>query len=590
MIAAAVLPLAGREPSRAVALAGVLAILIGVFLIAGRVFRLGFVTGLLSKPIRVGYLNGIALAVIVSQLPSCSESRFRAVHCRRMPCATAEAVSAGCHESGGARVGVASVAIIVAGRFLPWKVPSVLLAVAASIAAAAALGLKDAMPMVGALPQGLPAPALGGVTTEDVVGLLGPAAGIALIAFADTSTLSKSLASRGGVHTSGNQEMGALGIANVASGRAGRVPGVWQFVTNTHRARRRGANSPQRHRGGRTGGRVHVAAPGVTAFLPTATLAAVVIVAAASLVDVKTLLRLVRMSRMETALLVTTFLGVAFVGVLQGIVMAIALSLMAFVRRAWDPYRTELASLEDVPGYHDLSRHPEGQRVPGLVIARFDAPLFFANGEVFAEHIRSLVADAPGPVKCVIVASEADHGPGHHGPGRSRASSTTNWPGQGVSLVFAEMKGPVKDRLIRFGASSRFGAGPFLSHGQQRGEKLQADVRPLTYAEVSGITSIRDPGPVTTRTRSAETPSSARASRSASSSAAPSVGAAASVSLEGPPSAFLQTVTLAPVASAAARASASGSPPSPGSPSRLSASDGRAAAARTRSCRHTAKW
>lgn len=461
MIAAAVLPLAGRDPAHAVALAGVLAILIGVFLIAGRIFRLGFVTGLLSKPIRVGYLNGIALAVMVSQLPRLLGISVTGDSLTARATETADAILRGTANPVALLFGVATLAIIVAGRYLPWKVPGVLLAVAASIAAAAALGLKDAMPMVGALPTGLPAPALGGLTFGDIAGLIGPAAGIALIAFADTSTLSKSLAGRRGVHTSGNQEMGALGIANVATGMLGGFP-VCGSSSRTPIALDAGARTP-------FSGIVAaalvvvfmVAVPEVTAFLPTTTLAAVVIVAAASLVDVKTLLRLVRMSKMETALLLTTFLGVAFVGVLQGIIIAIALSLIAFVRRAWDPYRTELASLEDVPGYHDLSRHPEGQRVPGLVIARFDAPLFFANGEVFAEHIRGLVANAPGAVKCVIVAAEAI----------TDLDTTAlddlvelddELAGQGISLVFAELKGPVKDRLLKFGVSSRFGPDHFF--------------------------------------------------------------------------------------------------------------------------------
>ncbi|KQR68527.1 transporter [Arthrobacter sp. Leaf337] len=461
MIAAALLPLAGRDPAHAVALAGVLAILIGIFLVAGRIFRLGFITGLLSKPIRVGYLNGIALAIMVSQLPRLLGITVSGDTLPAKATETVEAVLRGAANPVALLFGVATVAIIVAGRFLPWKVPGVLLAVAASIAAAAALDLKDAMPMVGALPPGLPAPALAGITMHDVVGLIGPAAGIALIAFADTSTLSKSLAGRRGIHTSGNQEMGALGIANVASGMLGGFP-VCGSSSRTPIALDAGARTP-------FSGIVAallvvvfmVAAPEVTAFLPTTTLAAVVIVAAASLVDFKTMLRLVRMSRMETALLIATFLGVAFVGVLQGIVIAIGLSLIAFVRRAWDPYRTELASLEDVPGYHDLSRHPEGQRVPGLVIARFDAPLFFANGAVFAEHIRHLVANAPGPVKWVIVASEAI----------TDLDTTAlddlvelddELAGQGISLVFAELKGPVKDRLLKFGVSSRFGPDHFF--------------------------------------------------------------------------------------------------------------------------------
>lgn len=461
MIAAALLPLAGREPSHAVALAGILAILIGVFLIAGGIFRLGFVTGLLSKPIRVGYLNGIALAVIVSQLPRLLGISVSDGSIPGKVAATAEAVLRGAANPVAILFGVATLAIIIAARFLPWKVPGVLLAVAASIAVAAALKLEDALPMVGALPSGLPSPALGGVSMDDVIALVGPAAGIALIAFADTSALSKSLAGRRGLRTSGDQEMGALGIANVASGLLGGFP-VCGSSSRTPIALDAGARTP-------FSGIVAaalvvvfmVAAPGVTAFLPTTTLAAVVIVAAASLVDVKTLLRLVRMSRTETALLIATFLGVAFVGVLQGIVIAIALSLIAFVRRAWDPYRTELASIDDVPGYHDLSRHPEGQRVPGLVIARFDAPLFFANGEVFAEHIRSLVASAPGPVRWVIVAAE---------PITDLDTTALDELVQlddelaqrGTSLVFAEMKGPIKDRLIRFGVSARFGPDHFF--------------------------------------------------------------------------------------------------------------------------------
>jgi high affinity sulfate transporter 1 len=460
MIAAVVLPLAAREPARAVALAGVLAILIGVFLLAGRIFKLGFVTGLLSKPIRVGYLNGIALTVIVSQLPRLLGISVPGDSLPEKVAATAEAILKGAASPVAIVFGLATMAVIIAGRILQWKVPGVLLAVSATLAVTAALNLQDALPMVGALPSGLPSPALGGATMHDVIGLMGPAAGIALIAFADTSTLSKSLAGSRGVHTSGNQEMGALGIANVASGLFGGFP-VCGSSSRTPIALDAGARTPFSGVVAAAAVLVFmVAAPNVTAYLPTTTLAAVVIVAASSLIDVKTLLRLVRMSRTETALLITTFLGVAFVGVLQGILIAIALSLIAFIRRAWDPYRTELASVEDIPGYHDLSRHPEGQRIPGLVIARFDAPLFFANGEVFAEHIRNLVAHAPGRVHWVIVASEAI----------TDLDTTAlddivelddELAQQGISLVFAEMKGPVKDRLIRFGASSRFGPDHF---------------------------------------------------------------------------------------------------------------------------------
>lgn len=460
MIAAAVLPLAGKDPDHAVALAGVLALLIGGLLLAGRIFKLGFVTSLLSKPIRVGYLNGIALAIMLSQLPKLLGIPAPAGSLVDTATGTAQAVAGGAVSTLALLFGAGTIAVIVACRFLPWKLPGVLIAVVAATAMTAALNLTTALPTVGALPRGLPVPALGGVSLEDVLALLGPAAGIALIAFADTSVLSKSLAARSGLQVNGNQEMGALGVANVASGLFGGFP-ISGSTSRTPIALEAGAKSP-------LGGVVAailvvlfmILAPGVTTYLPSTVLAGVVMVAAASILDLRTLRRLLRMSRTEAALLVATFLGVAFVGVLQGIVVAIGLSLIAFVLRALDPYRTELGSVGDVPGYHDLSRHPEGQRIPGLVIARFDAPLFFANGAVFTEHIRTLVANAPKPVRWVIVASEAITGLDTTALD-DLVALDDELAKRGISMVFAEMKGPIKDRLIKFGVSSRFGRDHF---------------------------------------------------------------------------------------------------------------------------------
>lgn len=460
MIAAAILPLAGKDPDHAVALAGVLALLIGGLLLAGRVLKLGFVTGLLSKPIRVGYLNGIALAIMLSQLPKLLGIPATGGSLVDSAAGTARAVAQGATDPLAALFGVGTIAVIVACRFLPWKLPGVLIAVVAATVLTAVLNLTTAIPTVGALPRGLPVPAIGGVSPDEVLTLLGPAAGIALIAFADTSVLSKSLAARQGGQVDGNQEMGALGVANVASGLFSGFP-ISGSASRTPIALEAGAKSPL---GGVVAAILVVAfmlvAPGVTTFLPSSVLAGVVIVAAASILDVKTLFRLLRMSRTEAALLVATFLGVAFVGVLEGIVVAIGLSLIAFVSRALDPYRTELGSVGDIPGYHDLSRHPEGQRVPGLVIARFDAPLFFANGAVFTEHIRTLVASAVEPVRWVIVASEAITGLDTTALD-DLVALDDELAKRGISLVFAEMKGPIKDRLIRFGVSSRFGPDHF---------------------------------------------------------------------------------------------------------------------------------
>src|SRR5665647_180274 len=213
MIAAAILPLALARSERAVALAGLLALMMGLILIAGRALRLGFITGLLSKPIRVGYLNGIALVVIATQLPKLLGMSVRGGSVWDYLGQTARGLSEGAANGPALLIGVASLGVIVLSRVLGSKVPAALLAVVGSAIATAVLGSEGALPVVGALPSGLTAPALWGLGLRDVAALLGPATGIALIAFADTTVLSRALATRHGYTVDGSQEMGALGIA-----------------------------------------------------------------------------------------------------------------------------------------------------------------------------------------------------------------------------------------------------------------------------------------------------------------------------------------------------------------------------------------
>jgi len=161
------------------------------------------------------------------------------------------------------------------------------------------------------------------------------------------------------------------------------------------------------------------------------------------------------MSRTETALSLAALLGVALVGVLQGIVIAVALSFIAFVNQAWRPYRTELVRVDGLKGYHDIERHPEGQRIPGLVIARFDAPLFFANGGIFDDYLRSIVDAAPQPVRWVVIAAEPITGVDTTAMDELIELDDHLERNQ-IALRFAGMKGPVKDRLIRLGLGERF--------------------------------------------------------------------------------------------------------------------------------------
>lgn len=460
IIGAAVLPLAAGDIERTVALAGLLAILMGIILVLGGIFRLGFVTDLLSKPIRTGYLNGIALVVVAGQIPKLlgfsvdSDALVGDIR------GVVTGVADGAVEAGPAVIGIVSLSVIVGLRILGKGAAGVLVAVIGSMVTVAILGWQDSIPVVGALPQGLPAPALGGLTWGDVGSLIGPALGIALIAFADTGVLSRVFAARHGETVSGSDEMRAVGLSNVASGLFGGFP-VSASSSRTPVAEQAGARTQLT---GVVGALAIVGfvlvAPGLTDLLPSSALAAVVIVAASSLVDVRTVFELLRVDPVEGVLSVAAFLGVAFVGVLEGIVIAIGLSLVAFVNQAWRPYRAELGRIEGVRGYHDLTRNPHGHRIDGIVIVRFDAPLFFANGGMFGDYVRSSIRQGDEPVRYVILAAEPI----------TRIDSTAldefvqlddHLESAGIELVIAEMKGPVRDRLMRYGLGERFGPERF---------------------------------------------------------------------------------------------------------------------------------
>jgi MFS superfamily sulfate permease-like transporter len=357
-------------------------------------------------------------------------------------------------------LGLASLALIWVPRRLSWKVPGVLIAVVVSCLAVAVLGLQERVKVTGALPQGLPAPALGGIGWADVLALLPAAAAIALIVFVDTGTLSQSLAAAGDRRVSGNHEMAALGAANAASGLLGGFP-ISASASRTPVAVEAGAKSQLTGVAGAVLVLVFMlAAPGVTEFLPAATLAAIVIAAAAALADPAGVRRLIGMSRSESLVMLAAFLGVTILGVLPGIAVAVGLAILDFLRRAWDPYRAELVDVPGVPGYHDVSRHPDGERVPGMLILRFDAPLFFGNGSLLGSFVRTKLDQAPPGIERVVLAAEPVSG--IDTTALDERVLLDEWlERHGVDLVFAELKGPVKDRLVQYGVGSRFSPGHF---------------------------------------------------------------------------------------------------------------------------------
>lgn len=455
IIAAAILPLALGDDDRAVALAGLLAIMVGAVLLLGGAFRLGFVTDLLSKPIRVGYLNAVALLVLISQVPKLLGFSIEAGPPFSQVTDIMQGIASGEVIPLAFAFGAGSLALILVLTWLRSPVPGILVSVVLATLATWLFGLADDLPVVGALPQGLPAPALGSLEWADVAALALPAAGIALVAFTDSAVLSRTLAARRGESVSGSDEMAAIGAANVGAGLLGGFP-ISASSSRTPVAEAAGSKTQLT---GVVGAVLIVAfmllAPGVTAFLPEATLGAVVITAAARLIDVRGLVRLVRMDRVDAFLSVAAFLGVLVVGVLEGIAVTIALSLLAFVNQSWRPYRAELGRVTGLRGYHDLSRYPEGERLPGIVIVRFDAPLFFANGGIFDDFVRSRVTAAGPGIHTVILAAEPITGIDTTAV-EELVELDEYLASRGIRLVLAEMKDPVRDTLRDYGVTDRF--------------------------------------------------------------------------------------------------------------------------------------
>src|SRR3954471_4780720 len=386
MIAATVLPLvaSGGDPQRAVELAGMLALLVGAITIAVGIAKLGFIADLLSKPTQIGYMIGLALTIFVGQLPKLFGFSVDADGLIDETKGFVNGVADG--ETVGAALAVgltALVLILVLQRLMP-RFPGLLLAVVLSILAVSLFDLRDhGVSVVGALPQGFPPLDLPSVSWSDMPALLAGAGGIALVALTDTISTSSAFAAKRGDPVHSNQEMIGIGAANVA---AGLFQGFAVSTSGSRTAVAEQAGAKTQLTGVVGAGIIAMMllfVPGLLRNLPQPTLAAVVIVASLSLADVGGMLRLWHARRTEFGLALAAFLGVALFGVLVGIGIAVALSILNVFRRAWWPYDTVLGRVEGIPGFHDINSYPDAEIVPGLLIYRFDAPLFFANARTF---------------------------------------------------------------------------------------------------------------------------------------------------------------------------------------------------------------
>lgn len=463
LIAATVLPLAAGDPGRAAALAAMLAVIAGVLCILAGVAKFGFITDLLSKPIRHGYLNGIALTLLISQLPKLCGFSVDGGSLARSLASLVHGILNGRANGTACAIGFSCLAVIFAVKRWGRGFPGVLIAVAGATAAVALFDLagRTHISVVGALPQGLPVLHVASVSGSEFVALCTGAAAIALVSIADMSVLSRVYALRGGYYVDENQELIALGIANVATGFFQGFS-VSSSASRTPVAESAGARTQV------TGvvGAVCIALlliffPGLMRYVPTAALGAVVISACSAIVEIREVRRLYHLRRGEFYLSMVCFLGVALLGVIPGIFIAVGLALLTFIWRAWRPYHAVLGRVDGMKGYHDISRHPEARRIEGLVLFRWDAPLFFANAEIFRESVLRALSNAPYPPRCIAIAAEpvtdvditaAD----------VLVELVEELQQAGIELCFAEMKGPVKDHLKRYGLFARLGTENFF--------------------------------------------------------------------------------------------------------------------------------
>ena len=448
LIFAAITPLlVAGDPTTAVALAGMMALLVGAIEIGLGLAKLGFVADLLSKEVQVGYMNGLAITIIVGQLPklfgfSTDADGF---------IAEVKAFASGLDQTNATAlaVGLSTLVLLLTLPRMTTKIPAVLVAVVAAIVVTSVFDLAaDGVKTVGALPSGLPTPTFPSVPLADIGPLLVAALGIVLVSLTDTIATSTSFAARRGDEVDPNQEMIGMGAANVAAGFFQGFA-ISASGSRTAVAEQSGSKSQVT---GLVGAAVVamllVFLPWLLQNLPQPALAAIVIAAALSLVNVKILRTYARVRRTAFLLSLVATLGVILFGVLQGILIAITLSILLFFRRSWWPYGEILGRDEQSGEWHSKQRYPESDEVPGVVVYRWEAPLFFANAGIFRQEVRRLVRTRK-PRWVVLQCEAVTDVDVTAADVLERLDQELN--DQGVNVAFVELRDRLEDLLHSYG-------------------------------------------------------------------------------------------------------------------------------------------
>jgi SulP family sulfate permease len=407
MTATALAPLAAGDPGRYAALATVAALLVGAMCFVAGLVRLGFVADLLSHPVLIGYMAGVAAIMIGGQLGKVTGAPVEGEEFLDQVRSFVGGLDKVHWPTIVLSVSVLAVLLVLA-RFTP-RMPGPLLAILVAAAVVAVFGLQgNGIKTVGEIPSGLPSLGLPGIAAADLMALLIPVAGIAIVAFNDNVLTARTFAVRHGQDIDANAELRALGVCNVGAGLTQGFP-----VSSS------GSRTAL---GDAVGSRtqlysvvmlalvlvVMLFGRGVLATFPTAALGALVVYAALRLIDVPEFKRLGRFRRSELLLALATTAAVLVFGVLYGVLVAIGLSILELLRRIARAHDGVLGFVPGLAGMHDVDDYPQANLVPGLLVYRYDAPLFFANAENFRERALASVADYPGRVEWFVLNAEAN--------------------------------------------------------------------------------------------------------------------------------------------------------------------------------------
>ena len=407
MTATALAPLAAGDPGRYAVLAAAAALLVGAICFLGGLIRLGVLAELLSRPVLIGYMTGVAVIMIGGQLGKVTGIQVDGDEFIDQMRSFIAGLN-GVHWPTIALSAAVLATLLVLARAAP-RLPGPLIAVLAATAVVALFSLERyGIDVVGAIPSGLPTPGFPDIGADDLTALLLPAAGIAIVAFSDNVLTARTFAARHGERIDADAELRALGVCNVGTGLMHGFP-----VSSS------GSRTAL---GDALGGRtqlyslvtlgcvliVMLFGREVLSNFPMAALGALVVYAALRLVDVPEFKRLQRFRRSELILALATTASVLLFGVLYGVLVAIALSILDLLRRVARPHDAVQGFVPGVAGMHDVDDYPEADQVPGLIVYRYDAPLFFANAENFRERALAAVDASPVPVKWFVLNAEAN--------------------------------------------------------------------------------------------------------------------------------------------------------------------------------------